>query len=124
MNTKQTPRYVTEDDVEKSIQSAYFVTGEEAIEAVYFLSGTARRDLKLLTLCIVTLNNGFTIVGKSACADPANYDAGVGRAMALRDAKNQIYPYLGFLVKQDMYEDQLMEEAVMAIADALGADRV
>ena len=49
-----------------------------------------------VTVCWLTLANGFTIVGQSACVNPDNFDPKLGRELALDDAKQQIYRFLAF----------------------------
>jgi len=61
-------------------------------------------ELRLLTLCVLVLKNGFTVVGKSACASAANFDAEVGRKVARQDAVNQIWALEGYLLKQRIHE--------------------
>lgn len=56
----------------------------------------------LLTLCILVLKNGFTIVGKSACASPENYNKDIGERIALADAKDQMWPLLGYALKDHL----------------------
>lgn len=62
--------------------------------------------------CILTakLPNGFTIVGKSACVDPANYDEKIGIQIAKKDIENQLWAFEGYLLQQKLYENQLDEE--------------
>lgn len=55
-----------------------------------------------LTVCVLTLKNGFTVTGESACADPANFDADLGRMIARSNARNKIWPYLGFRLKDQI----------------------
>lgn len=61
--------------------------------------------LSLLTICIVVLKNGFTIIGKSAPASPANFDAYLGRKLAYEDAVRQIWPLMGFALKDRLLTD-------------------
>ncbi len=61
------------------------------------------QSLKLLTFCVLTLRNGFTVVGKSACASPENFNAELGRKIARTDAVNQIWPLEGYLLKQKLF---------------------
>jgi hypothetical protein len=49
-----------------------------------------------VTVCVITLQNGFTVVGKSACANPDNFEPTLGRELAYEDAKQQIYTLLAF----------------------------
>ena len=58
-----------------------------------------------MTICAVVLNNGFSVVGMSACASPENFDAELGRKIALKDAKDKIWPLEAYLLKQRMYEE-------------------
>lgn len=52
-----------------------------------------------VTVCVLTLQNGFTTVGHSACADPANFDEEIGRNIARGNAREQIWPLLGFRLR-------------------------
>lgn len=54
------------------------------------------------TVCLVTLKNGYTITGESACADPANFDEEIGREVAFKAARNKLWPLLGFLLKDSL----------------------
>jgi hypothetical protein len=49
-----------------------------------------------LTICVLTLKNGYTVTGESACADPANFDAEIGRRIARDNARQKIWPLLGY----------------------------
>jgi len=60
--------------------------------------------LRLLTICVLVLKNGFTVVGKSACASAANFDVDVGEKVARQDAVNQIWALEGYLLKQRLHE--------------------
>lgn len=64
------------------------------------------------TLCLITLENGFTVKGLSACADPAEFNLELGRKYALEDAINQTWPLEGYLLAQNMYEAALIKKAV------------
>lgn len=56
-----------------------------------------------LTICILTMFNGFTVVGKSACASPENYNQEIGEKVAFDDAFNQIWPLEGYLLKTELW---------------------
>lgn len=58
--------------------------------------------LNILTLCILTLRNGFTIVGKSACASPALFNEEIGRKIAREDAIRQAWPLLGYELRSKL----------------------
>ena len=57
------------------------------------------------TLCILTLENGYTIKGISSCVDAANFDMSIGRKIAFEDAIRQIWPLEGYLLAEKMYWD-------------------
>ena len=57
-----------------------------------------------LTVCCLTLKNGFTVTGESASASPENFDEEIGRKIALQNARNKIWPLEGYLLKQRLYE--------------------
>lgn len=66
--------------------------------------GPRSPELECLTVYVMVLRNGFTIVGKSACASPTNYDAELGRKIARDDARNQIWALEGYLLRSRLTE--------------------
>lgn len=53
-----------------------------------------------LTLCVVTVENGFQVVGKSAPADAKNFNVAAGRQFAYEDAFRQLWPLEGYLMRE------------------------
>jgi len=53
-----------------------------------------------LTLAVVKVENGFSFVGKSACADPANYDKALGEKFAREDAIRQMWAFEGYALRE------------------------
>lgn len=60
----------------------------------------------VLTVCVLTLVNGFTVTGESACASPENYRQEIGEKVAFENAREKIWVLEGYLLKQKLYEDQ------------------
>ena len=58
---------------------------------------------KTLTLALLTLDNGFTALGQSACVDPANFDENLGKKYAHQDAFNQLWKLEGYLLAERRY---------------------
>lgn len=58
----------------------------------------------VLTVCVLTLENGFTVTGESACASPANYNKEIGDRIARDNAKEKIWILEGYLLKQKLFE--------------------
>ena len=54
------------------------------------------------TACLLTLENGFTVLGESACASPENFDAEIGRKIARDNAKSKIWALEGYLLKEQL----------------------
>ena len=58
----------------------------------------------VLTVCVLTLENGFTVTGESACASPANYNKEIGDRIARDNAKEKIWVLEGYLLEQKLFE--------------------
>ena len=57
-----------------------------------------------LTICVLTLKNGFQATGESASVSLENFDEEIGRKIARDNAKNKIWMLEGYLLKQKLYE--------------------
>ena len=64
-------------------------------------------SLDLLTFCVITLKNGFTVTGESACASPENFDEEIGQKIAYDNAVNKIWPLEGYLLKEQLYKENI-----------------
>lgn len=53
-----------------------------------------------LTVCALTLRNGFIVVGESAAASPENFDKEIGRKIARENARNKIWAFEGYLLRE------------------------
>ena len=86
----------------QDIQRVTLEQMEENIKEVQFsnIGGTH-------TICLITVNNGFTFLGDSACVDPNNFSKDVGEKIAYDNAIDKMWGYYGFLLKQKMYETTL-----------------
>lgn len=60
------------------------------------------QSMELLTFCVLELKNGFTVTGESACADPANFDADLGRRLARKQAEGKIWPLMGYELRSQL----------------------
>lgn len=52
-----------------------------------------------LTVCALTLRNGFHVVGESAAASPENFDEELGRKIAYDNARNKIWALEGYALR-------------------------
>lgn len=95
-------------DIEAAIAFRYDVNGWKAAETTA-QNGTVAGDmmsaqqLGLLSICLVVLKNGFTVIGKSAPASPENFNADLGRKLAYEDAVRQIWPLMGFALRDRLH---------------------
>lgn len=68
---------------------------DEAIqsEAYHVFPGTT------MTVCALTLRNGFIVIGESAAASPENFNVEIGRKIARENARNKIWALEGYLLR-------------------------
>jgi hypothetical protein len=57
-----------------------------------------------LTVCCLTLQNGFCVTGESAAASPENFDQEIGRKIARDNARNKIWAFEGYLLRQSLWQ--------------------
>lgn len=75
--------------------------------------------LQTLTFCILTLENGFTVTGESACASPENFDADIGKKIAYDNARNKIWLLEGYLLKENLHKQNSKVELQAGIDQLL-----
>jgi hypothetical protein len=76
------------------------ISGVIAKEDYIVLDGTT------MTICWLTLKNGYIVTGESAAASKENFDPEIGRKIARTKAVDKIWALEGYLLKQKIY-DQL-----------------
>lgn len=60
---------------------------------------------QVLRFAILTTANGFAVVGKPSVAVSAQNDnAEIGEKIAIENAKTEIWPLMGYALKQRLYE--------------------
>lgn len=57
-----------------------------------------------ITICNITLANGFSLIGKSACVSADNFDALKGEQRAFMNAKEKLWELEGYLLAQTLHE--------------------
>lgn len=82
----------------------YFVLGD-VID-----SPEVNEQVDVLTICVLVVENGFVLIGKSAPADPVNFDKAKGRVFAYEDALRQLWPLEGYLLRERLWSDLDPEE--------------
>jgi hypothetical protein len=57
-----------------------------------------------LTICNITLDNGYSVRGESSCVNPENYDQEIGEKIAYDNAFNKLWPLFGFLLAETQFK--------------------
>ena len=86
---------VTPGDIEANIVAEYYFTAKDGIVGCEG-APPSHSQLGLLTFCVLVLRNGFIVTGESACASPENFNAELGRKIARKNAKDKIWPLMGY----------------------------
>lgn len=60
-----------------------------------------------LTVCMLTLKNGFNVTGESAAASPENFDEEIGRKIARENAVNKIWMLEGYLLRERLHTGEI-----------------
>lgn len=79
VDTKTAPR-VTKESIEAKIGEVEYLNKDT------------------LTICVITMKNGFRSLGKSAPASPENFDEEVGKRYAYEDAFKPLWQFEGYLL--------------------------
>ena len=85
---QKTPNRVTLDDMLAKVSD---------VEYVYPLKHPH------LTVAIMTIENGFVLIGKSAPADPDNFDMKLGQKFAYDDCIRQMWQLEGYLLREKLH---------------------
>ena len=96
---------------------------EEAIEAQPYPKVTkdsieakiAKVDYLVLpestvTLCNITLKNGYSVRGESACVDPRNFNFEIGKGLAYKQAFDRLWPLEGYLLAEHRWKTAQLPE--------------
>lgn len=82
------PSFVTEESIKAKIKNVSY----------HVFEGTT------LTHCTITLENGYTVTGESACVRPENFNKATGEEWAFKDAFKHLWKLEGYLLKQRLFE--------------------
>lgn len=91
---------LTEDDIKARVIDVEF----------FHVDGTTT------TLCLLKTIGDFVITGTSACIDPAEFDAAIGRELAYKDALRQLWDLEGYRARC-LARDSKTAQRSIAIAE-------
>ena len=64
-----------------------------------------------VTLCNITLDNGYSVRGESACVDPRNFNVEIGKGLAYKQAFDKIWPLEGYLLAESRMGHAAVKDA-------------
>lgn len=90
------------DHIDSKIKAIRYLTGDVAAA---WQSDDYQNNCNapILTICILSLENGFTVTGESACASRENFDKLIGQKMAYENARNKVWQLEGYLLKDKLH---------------------
>lgn len=106
---------MTEKDIEAEIQAKglnaprltpALIDDQIVGEAYHVFPGTT------LTVCALTLRNGYLVVGESASASPENFDEALGRKIAREKARDKIWALEGYALRNRLVEAAAFQQGV------------
>lgn len=89
---------VTLAEIEQAILYKINTTGSAVAEASMGVPNDIP-ELKILSISLLVMRNGFTVLGKSAPASPENFNRELGARFAYEDAIRQLWPLMGFALR-------------------------
>ena len=84
---------VTKDDLEANIADTEIICHQS-------------KGGQILRWAIITTQSGYAVVGRpSVAVSPENDDAEMGEKIALANARNELWPLMGYALKQRLHDD-------------------
>lgn len=97
---------LNEQQIEQQIQNKNLNAprlSPEKIDAVIAKADYYVFPDSMLTVCCLTLRNGFNVTGESACVSPANFNEELGRKIAYGHARDKIWALEGYALKEKLF---------------------
>ena len=98
---------ITPAQIDAQIVGVNYFRASDAADALDQPSGI---PLSCLTICVLTLRNGFTVTGESACASPDNYDRELGNKIAFENARQKIWAFEGYALRKQLAENDRLRQ--------------
>jgi len=100
-NEKSTEEMIQDKGLNAPRLTPELIDGKIEDEYYHIVPGTT------MTLCLLTLQNGFHVTGESAAVSLENFDEEIGRKVARENARDQIWKLEGYLLKQRLFEGSM-----------------
>jgi hypothetical protein len=81
-------------------------------EQIHNLLKTADREVYTsfgkVTIVVLRLKNGFTLVESSGCVDPRNYDEAYGVEICLSKMEDKLWYLEGYLLQNKLFDEGVL----------------
>lgn len=93
----------------QQLEAAIAAQPHEKVTSASIEAKVAKEDYMVLpdstvTLCNITLKNGFSVRGESACVDPRNFNIEIGKSLARKDAFSKLWQLEGYLLAENRFQ--------------------
>lgn len=85
--------------VQKTPNRVSLESMEAKVKSVEFINPSAA---PYMTIAVVIIDNGYVLIGKSAPADPENFNRELGQKFAREDAIRQMWPLEGYALREKL----------------------
>lgn len=96
---QKTPNRVSLDSMNAKVGCENYFTVGDALVA---LGQPLHPAHKIMTICVLVMENGYVMMGKSAPADPENFNPELGKKFAREDAIRQLWPLEGYALREKL----------------------
>lgn len=70
------------------------------------------------TICLLTLDNGFSVRGESSCVSKLNFNKQMGETISRDNAIDRVWAYLGFRLADRLHQAKLKKGRGVRYRDA------
>jgi len=101
---------MSEQDIENKLQDKGLNAprlSPELIDSVIVSETFTKLPSGKCLICELTLVNGFTVRGESACVSVANFDLDIGKEISRKNARDKIWGFEGYLLQQRVHDNTL-----------------
>jgi hypothetical protein len=85
-------------DIEGAVLHRFDTTGDKIAQE----APVGAESLGVLSICLLVMRNGFTVIGKSAPASLENFNPELGKKLAYEDAIRQLWPLMGYALREKL----------------------
>lgn len=71
------------------------------------------------TVCLLTLRNGFGVIGESSCVSAEDFDAALGQKIAFNNARDKIWELEGYLLRDWIHANEQATQKAFAFEQGL-----